>query len=65
MAVYLVTDSKGNETLVETRTKAGAVNFIANKEYTATALNTTQLVQHIKSGKAIQTAGEESEEEAA
>ena len=32
MAVYLVEDSKGNKTLVETRTKVGAINFVSQNE---------------------------------
>ena len=65
MAVYLVEDSKGNKTLVETRTKSGAINFVSQNEYTATALNTSQLVQHIKTGMEVQTVGdnEDSSEE--
>ena len=65
MAVYLVEDSKGNKTLVETRTKSGAINFVSQNEYTATALNTSQLVQHIKTGLEVQTVGdsEDSSEE--
>ena len=66
MAVYLVEDSKGNKTLVETRTKSGAINFVSQNEYTATALNTSQLVQHIKTGMEVQTVGDDensSEEE--
>ena len=63
MAVYLVEDSKGNKTLVETRTKAGAINYVSRNEYTATSLNTSELVQHIKSGMEVQTVGDEEEVE--
>ncbi len=65
MAVYLIEDSKGNKTLVETRTKAGAINYVSRDEYKATSLNTTELVKHIRSGMEVQTVGgdEESAEE--
>lgn len=67
MAVYLIEDSKGNKTLVETRTKAGAISYVAQKEYNATALNTSQLVLQIKAGMQVETVGDssDSEEEAA
>ncbi len=59
MAVYLVEDSKGNKTLVETRTKVGAINFVSQNEYIATSLNTSQLVQYIKTGMEVQTVGDD------
>lgn len=58
MAVYLVEDSRGNKRVIETRTKAGAVNFVAKSEYTATTLNTGDLVKYIREGKEIETADE-------
>ncbi len=66
MAVYLVEDTQGNKTLVETRTKAGAINYVSRNEYKATSLNTGELVKLIKTGMEVETVGDdESEEEAA
>lgn len=50
MAVYLVESKDGSKRLVETRTKAGAINHVSNKDYNATALNTSELVKHIQAG---------------
>jgi len=49
MAIYLVEGPNG-KTLVETRTKQGAINHVTAKEYTAIVVSTTELVQHIKAG---------------
>lgn len=64
MAVYLVEDKDGNKTLVETRTKAGAINYVSKDEYKATSLNTSELVKHIKAGMEVQTIGEDEVAEA-
>jgi len=66
MAVYLIEDREGNKTLVETRTKAGAINYVAQGEYTAKTLNTSELVTYIKAGIEVQTiaSSEPSEEKA-
>lgn len=55
MAVYLVEDSKGNKNLVETRTKAGAINYVSRQEYKATSLNTNDLVKYIREGLEVET----------
>jgi len=62
MAVYKVKNEKtGEEVLVETRTKAGAINHVSKNDYTATSLNTSELVREVKAGKDIEVVGEEPE----
>lgn len=56
MAVYLVEGKEGTkDRLVETRTKAGAINHVSRNDYKATALNTSELVKHIKDGMEVET----------
>lgn len=55
MAVYLVEDQQGNKRLVETRTKAGAINYVSREQYKASSLNTSELVKHIKEGLEVET----------
>lgn len=62
MAVYSVTNKTTKaERLVETRTKASAINYIASGEYEATALNTSDLVKKIQTGMTVETVKEEVE----
>ncbi len=62
MAVYLVEDKSGKQTLIETRTKAGAINYVTRNIYTATALNTSELVRYIKAGMDVRAADSAEEE---
>lgn len=61
MAVYLVENKDGSKRLIETRTKAGAINHVANGDYKATALNTSSLVENIRSGLVVETVAAEAE----
>lgn len=57
MAVYLVEGKDGSKRLVETRTKASAINHVSNNDYKATALNTSELVKHIQAGIEVENTG--------
>jgi len=59
MAVYLVEDKDGNKTIIETRTKAAAINYVSRNDYKATTLTTSDLVKYIKDGMEVQTVGDD------
>jgi hypothetical protein len=66
MAAYLIKNkATGALRLIETRTKAGAINHVSQSDYEATALNTSELIKHIKSGLEVETLTKEDEEKTA
>lgn len=62
MAVYRVTEkASGKKTLVETRTKAGAISHVSKSAYEVEALNTSELLKETRAGTEIITVLEETE----
>lgn len=62
MAVYRVTEkASGKKTLVETRTKAGAISHVSKSAYEVEALNTSELLKETRAGTEIITVLEDTE----
>lgn len=55
MGVYLVEGKDGSKRLIETRNKSVAIQFVAESDYTAKVLNTSQLVREIQDGLKVET----------
>lgn len=65
MAFYLVEGPNETKRLIETRTKAGAINHVAQGLFKATALKNKELVQHLKAGLVPETIEDDNEDDKA